>query len=128
MRYGYRFISLLWAPVLIIAIHNYRSFTPYYSGYDVQLAITSSSFLVFSFIVNYMAVLATRQRIVSSRARRLAFLDPVVHLPNLRALNRALRSAPGQHCVFCAFLNWNFLLKIMALCCVFSTSSKSPTG
>lgn len=28
MRYGYRFISLLWAPVLIIAIHNYQSYTP----------------------------------------------------------------------------------------------------
>ncbi|GAB5071168.1 sensor domain-containing phosphodiesterase [Citrobacter sedlakii] len=100
MRYGYRFISLLWAPVLIIAIHNYQSYTPYYSGYDVQLAITSSSFLVFSFIVNYMAVLATRQRVVNSRARRLAFLDPVVHLPNLRALNRALKNAPWSALCF----------------------------
>lgn len=94
MRYGYRFISLTWALVLIIAIHHYQSYMLQYSGYDVQLAITSSSFLVFSFIINYMAVLATRQRSVNSRARRLAFLDPVVHLPNLRALNRSLKNAP----------------------------------
>lgn len=94
MRYGYRFISLMWAPVIIFAIHHYQSYTPQNSGYDVQLAITSSSFLVFSFIINYMAVLATRQRSVNSRARRLAFLDPVVHLPNLRALNRTLKNTP----------------------------------
>ncbi|CBG89191.1 bifunctional diguanylate cyclase/phosphodiesterase [Citrobacter rodentium] len=100
MRYGYRFISLVWTPVLIIAICHYQSYTPYYAGYDVQLAITSSSFLVFSFIVNYIAVLATRQRTVNGRARRLAFLDPVVHLPNLRALNRDLRSAPWSALCF----------------------------
>lgn len=111
MRYGYRFISLLWAPIIIIAIHNYKSYTPYYSGYDIQLAITSSSYLVFSFIVNYMAVLATRQRIVSSRARRQAFIDPVVHLPNLRALNRALRSTPWSALCFLRVPELEFLVK-----------------
>lgn len=94
MHYGYKFISIIWAFVLITSIHYYQRYMPWYSGYDTQLAITSSSYLVFSFIVNYMAVLATRQRVVSSRARRLAYLDPVVHLPNLRALNRALKNAP----------------------------------
>lgn len=89
MRYGYKFISIIWAVVLITSIHYYQRYMPWYSGYDTQLAITSSSYLVFSFIVNYMSVLATRQRVVSGRARRLAYLDPVVHLPNLRALNRA---------------------------------------
>ncbi|WP_045446092.1 bifunctional diguanylate cyclase/phosphodiesterase [Citrobacter sp. S-77] len=94
MRYGYRFISLAWAVILIAAIHYYQRYMPWYPGYDTQLAITSSSYLVFSFMVCYMAVLATRQRIVSARARRLAYLDPVVHIPNLRALNRALKSTP----------------------------------
>lgn len=111
MRYGYRFISLLWAPIIIIAIHNYRSYTPYYSGYDIQLAITSSSYLVFSFIVNYMAVLATRQRMVSSRVRRQAFIDPVVHLPNLRALNRALRNTPWSALCFLRVPELEFLVK-----------------
>lgn len=46
MRYGYRFISLIWSAVLITAIHYYQSYMPYYSGYDTQLTITSSSYLV----------------------------------------------------------------------------------
>ncbi|MEG1249320.1 MAG: sensor domain-containing phosphodiesterase [Citrobacter sp.] len=100
MRYGYRFISLIWAVVLITAIHYYQRYIPWYSGYDAQLTITSSSYLVFSFIVSYMSVLATRQRIVSARARRLAYLDPVVHLPNLRSLNRSLKSAPWSALCF----------------------------
>lgn len=100
MRYGYKFISIIWAVVLITSIHYYQRYMPWYSGYDTQLAITSSSYLVFSFIVNYMSVLATRQRVVSGRARRLAYLDPVVHLPNLRALNRALKNAPWSTICF----------------------------
>ncbi|HBB6745922.1 TPA: MASE1 domain-containing protein, partial [Salmonella enterica subsp. enterica serovar Typhimurium] len=100
MRYGYKFISIIWAVVLITSIHYYQRYMPWYSGYDTQLAITSSSYLVFSFIVNYMSVLATRQRVVSGRARRLAYLDPVVHLPNLRALNRALQNAPWSTICF----------------------------
>lgn len=93
MRYGYKLISLLWAVVLMISIHSYQNYIPIYPGYTTQLTITSSSYLVFSFIVNYMAVLATRQRAVVRRIQRLAYVDPVVHLPNVRALNRALRDA-----------------------------------
>jgi hypothetical protein len=33
-------------------------------GYANQLAITSSSYLVFSFIIAYMAMLATQQRLI----------------------------------------------------------------
>lgn len=40
-----------------------------------------------------MAVLTTHQRAVVRRIRRLAYVDPVVHLPNVRALNHALRDA-----------------------------------
>jgi GGDEF domain-containing protein len=60
----------------------------------VQLAITSSSYLVFSFVVTYMSMLATRQRAINIRSRRLALLDPVVHMPNLRALSRDLAKNP----------------------------------
>jgi len=45
-------------------------------------------------VVIYMAMLATRQRVIMLRASRLAFLDPVVHMPNLRALSRALTQSP----------------------------------
>ncbi|MDN8599199.1 sensor domain-containing phosphodiesterase [Citrobacter enshiensis] len=111
MRYGYKFISPLWAIILVVSINYYHRYTPWYSGYDTQLAITSSSYLVFSFIVNYMAVLATRQRIVSSRARRLAYFDPVVHLPNLRALNRALKSAPWSALCYLRVPGMELLIK-----------------
>ncbi|MFW0767571.1 EAL domain-containing protein [Trabulsiella odontotermitis] len=94
MRFGYRFMSLIWTPVLIVAIHFHYRYLPVYPGYSNQLAITSSSYLVFSFIVVYMAMLSTRQRLIHQRARRMAYLDPVVHMPNLRALSRALTTTP----------------------------------
>jgi GGDEF domain-containing protein len=40
-----------------------------------------------------MAMLATQQRLIHARVRRMAFLDPVVHMPNLRALSRSLDSS-----------------------------------
>lgn len=90
MRFGYRFISLIWPLVLIVVIHFHYRYLPLSPIYNNQLAITSSSYLVFSFIIAYMAMLATQQRVIYARVRRMAFLDPVVHLPNLRALSRAL--------------------------------------
>ncbi|MBW9313283.1 hypothetical protein FA041_26930 [Escherichia coli] len=122
MRYGYKLISLLWAVVLMISIHSYQNYIPIYHGYTTQLTITSSSYLVFSFIVNYMAVLATRQRAVVRRIQRLAYVDPVVHLPNVRALNRALRDAPGLRFVIYASTGMEMLVKTMASCYGFNTS------
>lgn len=94
IRYGYRFISLIWTPLLIISIHYYHRYIPLSLGYDTQLAIVSSSYLIYSFIIIFISMLATQQRIVHRRARLLALLDPVVHLPNLRALNRSLNNFP----------------------------------
>jgi len=94
MRFGYRFMSLLWAPVLIAIVHFHPSYLPWSPVYSRQMAITSSSYLVFTFIVIYMAMLCTRQRQANERSRRLALLDPLLHMPNLRALNRTLTSAP----------------------------------
>lgn len=82
MRFGYRFISLIWTPVLIAVIHFHYRYLPIYPSYNTQLAITSSSYLVFSFIVAYTAMLATQQRLIYARVRQMAFLDPVVHMPN----------------------------------------------
>ncbi len=93
MRFGYRFIALVWTPVLILIIHFHYRYLPFSIGYNNQLAITSSSYLVFSFIIAYMAMLATQQRLIHARVRRMAFLDPVVHMPNLRALSRALENS-----------------------------------
>lgn len=94
MRFGHRFMSLLWTPVLIVTINFHSSYLPWSPVYSRQMAITSSSYLVFSFTVIYMAMLCTRQRQANERSRRLALLDPLLHMPNLRALNRALGNAP----------------------------------
>lgn len=94
MRFGHRFMSLLWAPVLIVTISFHPNYLPWSPVYSRQMAITSSSYLVFSFIVIYMAMLCTRQRQANERSRRQALLDPLLHMPNLRALSRALASAP----------------------------------
>lgn len=94
IRYGYRFMSLVWTPVLITSIHFFHGYIPLFLGYETQLAITSSSYLVYSFIIVFISILAMQQRTINRRARMLAFLDPVVHLPNLRALNRALHRFP----------------------------------
>ena len=94
MRFGYKLISLIWTPILLVSIHYFYRYIPMNQGYDIQLAITSSSYLVFSFVVIYMSMLATRQRAVNKRARRLALLDPVMHMPNLRALSRDLAKNP----------------------------------
>lgn len=94
IRYGYRFMSLVWTPVLIISIHYFHGYIPLFMGYETQLAITSSSYLVYSFIIVFISILAMQQRLITRRARMLAFLDPVVHLPNLRALNRSLHHFP----------------------------------
>ncbi|OBS87575.1 c-di-GMP phosphodiesterase [Enterobacter roggenkampii] len=94
MRFGYKLISLIWTPILLVSIHYFYRYIPVNAGYDIQLAITSSSYLVFSFVVIYVSMLATRQRAVNKHARRLALLDPVVHMPNLRALSRDLAKNP----------------------------------
>lgn len=94
MRFGYKLISLIWTPILLVSIHYFYRYIPVNPGYDIQLAITSSSYLVFSFVVIFMSMLATRQRAVNKRSRRLALLDPVVHMPNLRALSRDLAKNP----------------------------------
>ncbi|WP_251268197.1 MASE1 domain-containing protein, partial [Enterobacter hormaechei] len=55
MRFGYRFISLVWSPILIVIIHFHYQYLPHSPIYSNQLAIISSSYLVFSFIIAYMA-------------------------------------------------------------------------
>lgn len=128
MRYGYKFISIIWAVVLITSIHYYQRYMPWYSGYDTQLAITSSSYLVFLLLLIIWLYWLRASAVVSGRARRLAYLDPVVHLPNLRALNRALKNAPWSTICFYTYRAWSYWVKIMALCYASSISKSSLTG
>lgn len=100
MRFGYCFISLVWSPVLIVIIHFHYQYLPHSPIYSNQLAIISSSYLVFSFIISYMAMLATQQRVFYSHMRRMAFIDPIVRLPNIRALSRDLNKYSGSGLCF----------------------------
>lgn len=128
MRFGYKLMSIIWTPVLMVSIHYFYHYIPLGQGYDIQLAITSSSYLVFSFVVIYMAMLATRQRKITLHASRLAFLDPVVHMPNLRALSRALSKSPGRHSVCCVCRNSKYWAATTACCCEFSTNRSWRSG
>ncbi|TLV17536.1 EAL domain-containing protein [Klebsiella indica] len=94
IRFGCYVISLIWLPVLIVLIHFHYQYLPLSLTYNNQLAITSSSYLVFSFIIIYMSMLATRQRTICSHRRRMALLDRTINLPNLRALSRELNYTP----------------------------------
>lgn len=94
LRYGFHFISLVLAPLLIFSIHYFYYYLPGFPANEIHLAVVTSSYLVFSFIILSIALIATRQRLVHDRARRLAFIDPVTHMPNLRALSRALAQTP----------------------------------
>jgi len=93
LRYGFRFMSLILAPLLIFSVHAFSCLAGIPAN-EISLVVISSSYLVFSFIILSMAVIATRQRLVHERGRRLAFIDPVTHMPNLRALSRALAQTP----------------------------------
>lgn len=94
MRFGYFFIITAWTPLLILLCHYFYRYFPALPDYKFQLVINSSSYGVFSLVIIFMALTATRQRFVHQRGRRLALIDPLFHLPNLRALNRDLAGTP----------------------------------
>lgn len=94
MRYGFRFMSFIWSPLLILTIHYFYLSLPCFPAQDAQVAVTSSRHLTFTFMILVLSGLASRRRIVHDRTRRLASVDPMTHMPNLRALSRALADTP----------------------------------
>lgn len=94
MRFGYFFITTVWTPVLAVLCHFYYLYFPSVPGYETQMVVNTSSYGVFSLVIVFMALTATRQRTMHLRGRRLALIDPLSHMPNLRALNRDLGKAP----------------------------------
>lgn len=93
VRFGYLLITTFWGILLIVLCRYYSHYVPAGADFALQLAITSSCWTVFSFTITLMASVTTRQRAIWSRMRRLVLIDPVVQLPNLRALSRDL----GEH-------------------------------
>ncbi|WP_024553597.1 EAL domain-containing protein [Franconibacter helveticus 513] len=94
MRFGYFLVISVWTPLLILLCHYFYRYFPTTPNYDFQLVINSSSYGIFSLVIIFMALTATRQRFVHQRGRRLALVDPLFHLPNLRALSRDLADTP----------------------------------
>lgn len=128
MRFGYRLTSLIWTPVLLVSIHYFYRYIPVNQGYDIQLAITSSSYLVFSFVVVYMSMLSTRQRAVNKRSagwRSSTRLSICLTCGRCYAIWPGTR---GRRSVYCVFLNWKYWAEIMAYCCEFYTNSSWHSG
>lgn len=90
MRFGFLFITTSWTVILVILCSGFHNYLPPYMGFQLHLAIASSCYAVFSITIYLMAVVTTRQRFLHRKARRVAFIDPILQMPNLRALNRDL--------------------------------------
>lgn len=100
IRFGYLFITTAWSLLLLLLCHYYERYLPSIPGYELQLVISSSSFFVYSLTIVVMAKVATFQRSIFNRGRRLAFIDPLVHMPNLRALCHDLATHPWSMLCF----------------------------
>ncbi|NIF56830.1 sensor domain-containing phosphodiesterase [Enterobacter sp. Ap-916] len=94
MRFGFLFITNAWTVVLIILCGGFHNYLPPDMGFQLHLAIASSCYAVFSITIYLMAAVTTRQRFLHYKARRVAFIDPMMQMPNLRALSRDLGNTP----------------------------------
>ncbi|MEM6161835.1 EAL domain-containing protein [Erwinia sp. P6884] len=92
LRFGYLFTSVSWALLLLLLYQlRDRFLSPVTDPY--HLAVMSANLLVFTLTILLMAAVSTRQRYALSKAKRVALIDPVMGLPNLRALNQDLACA-----------------------------------
>jgi len=90
MRFGFLFIINVWTLLLILLSAQFHHYLSPDIGIELHLAIVSSCNAVFSVTIYLMAAITTRQRILHNKTRRLAYIDPVLQMPNLRALSRDL--------------------------------------
>ena len=90
MRFGFLFTINIWAILLYLLSSQFEQYMAPNMGLVLHLAIASSCYAVFSITIYLMAAVTTRQRILYNRTRRLTYIDPVLQIPNLRALKRDL--------------------------------------
>lgn len=100
MRFGYLFITNIWTLMLIVLCNGFHNYLPPDMGFQLHLAIASSCYAVFSITIYIMALVTTRQRFLHAKARRVAYTDPIVQMPNLRALSRDIDSHPWSVLAF----------------------------
>lgn len=90
LRLGHAAISLIWWVLLVVLCNNYQSYIPHTVDYKLHLAVATSCFAAFSITIILMAINISRQRALNIKTKRLMSIDPVVHLPNLLALDTDL--------------------------------------
>ncbi|MGO4744742.1 EAL domain-containing protein [Serratia quinivorans] len=99
MRFGYQFNCIIWSTTLLVLFFHY----PDHAQPDNllhNLAVISSMMVVFTLCIFLMSALNTRQRLRHVRAQSAALQDPVIGLPNLRALKRDLAQSPPSTLCF----------------------------
>jgi len=94
IRFGYLFTSTSWGLLLIVLYQlRDRYLNPTTDGYHI--AVISADLLVFTLTILLMSAISTRQRRLLDKARRMARTDPVMGLPNMRALSQTLANNAG---------------------------------
>lgn len=99
MRFGYQFICIIWSATLLVLFFNYPGYTQR-ENLLLNLAVISSMMVVFTLCIYLMSALNTRQRLSHARAQSASLQDPVIGLPNLRALKRDLAQSPPSTLCF----------------------------
>ena len=84
-RFGYLLSALAWSLVLI-SLYQFR----HQPELSLHLALNTTNLLVWSLILYFIGVNGVRQRRLIKQSREAALVDPVVDLPNLRALKAIL--------------------------------------
>ena len=99
VRFGYLFTALSWA-LLLMMLYQLRDRFLHPDTDPYHLAVMSANLLVFSMTILLMAAVSTQQRRTLNRAKKAALNDPVMDLPNLRALRLALANTPRSTLCF----------------------------
>lgn len=94
-RFGYLLSTLAWSLVLIL-LYQFRT----QPELSLHLALNTTNLLVWSLILYFIGINGVRQRRLIKKSREAALVDPVVDLPNLRALKAILEQQASSTLCF----------------------------
>lgn len=89
MRFGYLFNNIVWATTLLVLFFNYPGYVQW-GNLLPNLTMISAMMLAFTLSILMTSAVHTRQRMDHTKAQNASLKDPVIGLPNLRALKRDL--------------------------------------
>ncbi|MDI7384731.1 EAL domain-containing protein [Cronobacter dublinensis] len=101
-------ITLLWSVSLLLLLASNHSFLPP-DKTGFLLAFMLSIFISFTVSMRFMTVIFNKNEWMKRQYRMLALTDPLTRLPNLRALERHLQSAPAGALCCLRVANLEFL-------------------